>query len=70
MAKFITAAEAAQLVRDDDALIVAGFGSYASPEELMQALAKRYDAEGHPQNITAICGITPGDKTESLEPGW
>ena len=69
MAKFITAAEAAQLVRDDDALIVAGFGSYASPEELMQALSKRYEAEGHPKNITAICGITPGDKTESLEPG-
>lgn len=69
MAKFVTAAEAAQLVKDGDTLVVAGFGSYASPEELMQALAKRYEAEAHPQNITAVCGITPGDKTESLEPG-
>lgn len=69
MTKFITAAEAARLVRDDDWLVVAGFGSYASPEELMQALAARYEAEGHPRNLTALCGITPGDKTESTEPG-
>lgn len=69
MARFITAAEAAALINDNDALVVAGFGSYASPEELMQAVARRYEAEGHPQNITAICGITPGDKTESTEPG-
>ena len=68
MAKFITAAEAAALIRDDDALVVAGFGSYASPEELMQAVADHYEATGHPKNITAICGITPGDKTESTEP--
>ena len=69
MAKFITAAEAAQLVKDNDFLIVGGFGSYASPEELMQFLAKRYEAEGHPSKITVACGITPGDKTESTEPG-
>ena len=68
MSKVISAAEAAALIKDDDALIVAGFGSYASPEELMQAVADRYEATGHPKNITAICGITPGDKTESTEP--
>ena len=69
MAKFITAAEAATFVKDDDVLIAAGFGSYASPEELFQALADRYHEEGHPKNITVACGITPGDKTESTEPG-
>ncbi len=69
MAKFINAAQAAALIQDNDSLIVAGFGSYASPEELMQAVADRYESEGHPKNLTAICGITPGDKTESTEPG-
>ena len=68
MAEFITAAQAAALVRDEDKLVVAGFGSYASPEELMEALALRYETEGHPQKLTAICGITPGDKTEAEEP--
>jgi propionate CoA-transferase len=50
-------------------LIVGGFGSYGSPEELLEGLAVRYESTGHPKNITAICGITPGDKLESLEPG-
>jgi propionate CoA-transferase len=51
------------------ALIVGGFGSYGCPEELLEGLAARYEASGKPKNITAICGITPGDKLESLEPG-
>ena len=68
MAKIVTAAEAVSLIKDDDTVIVGGFGSYASPEELMQALADRYEAEGSPKNITVACGITPGDKTESTEP--
>ena len=68
MAKFVTAAQAVSLLRDDDVLIVAGFGSYASPEELMLALSERFDSEGHPRNLTVMCGITPGDKTESTEP--
>ena len=69
MPKFITEAEAAALVRDGDTLVVAGFGSYASPEGLMKALAARYEQTGAPKGLTAVCGITPGDKTESTEPG-
>jgi propionate CoA-transferase len=68
MAKFVTAAEAAGLIKDGDYLLIGGFGSYASPEELMAALAERYDATGSPKKIGVLCGITPGDKTESLEP--
>lgn len=68
MAKFVTAAQAVSHIRDNDTLVVAGFGSYASPEELMQATAGRYASVGHPKNLTVACGITPGDKTESLEP--
>jgi len=68
MAQFVTAAQAVSHIKDNDTLIVAGFGSYASPEELMQAASDRFRSVGHPRNLTVACGITPGDKTESTEP--
>ena len=64
MAKFITPEEAAALVADNATLVVGGFCTYGSPEELIKALGERYDKEAHPKNITIISGITPGDKTE------
>ncbi|SHI17010.1 propionate CoA-transferase [Sporobacter termitidis DSM 10068] len=68
MPKFVSLEEAVSHVQDSVALIVGGFGSYGSPEELLEGLAARYEETGHPKNITAICGISPGDKTESTEP--
>ena len=64
MAKFITPEEAAVLVADNATLVIGGFCTYGSPEELIKALGERYDKEAHPKNITIISGITPGDKTE------
>jgi propionate CoA-transferase len=49
-------------------LIVGGFSTYSSPEELLEGLEKRYASEGHPRNLTVITGISQGDKTESTEP--
>lgn len=69
MPKFVSLEEAVSHVQDNMSLIVGGFGSYGSPEELLEGLAARYESTQHPKNITAICGITPGDKLESLEPG-
>lgn len=68
MSKFVSLEEAIALIRDDDHLISGGFGSLGSPEELYTGLADRFRAEGHPRNLTYLCGITPGDKTESREP--
>ena len=68
MSKFVSLEEAVSNVQDNMSLIVGGFGSYGSPEELLEGLAARYENTGAPKNITAICGITPGDKLESLEP--
>ena len=68
MAKFITAEEAAGYVGDDATLIIGGFSTYGSPEELIKGLAARYEQSGHPKNIMIISGIAPGDKTESTEP--
>ncbi len=68
MSKFVSLEEAIGLIKDNDHLISGGFGSLGSPEELYTGLSQRYDREGHPKNLTYICGITPGDKTESREP--
>lgn len=68
MSKFVSLEEAMSLIKDNDAVISGGFGSLGSPEELYTGLAERYEREGHPKNITFVCGICPGDKTDSMEP--
>lgn len=68
MSKFVTLEEAIGLIKDNDCLISGGFGSLGSPEELYTGLQERYAKEGHPKNLTYVCSITPGDKTESTEP--
>lgn len=49
--KIITAAEAAALVKDGDNICVATFGAAGTPEEICNALEKRYLETGHPKNI-------------------
>ena len=68
MPKFVTSQEAVAAVGDNMELIVGGFSTYGTPETLLESLAARYEATGHPKNITTVCGITPGDKTEVDEP--
>lgn len=68
MSKFVTLEEAVSHVQDNMELIVGGFSTYGCAEELLEGLADRYATTGHPQNLTVVCGITPGDKTESTEP--
>ena len=60
MAQRITAEEAAALIQDNMALGVGGFGAYAAPDELLSALAERYERLGSPRALTAVCGISPG----------
>ena len=68
MSKFVSLEEAMSRIGDNACIVSGGFGSLGSPEELYSGLAERYEREGHPKNITFVCGITPGDKTDSLEP--
>ena len=68
MPKFVTLEEAVSHIKDNDSLIIGGFGSYGSPEELITGVQERYAADAHPKNLTVICGIAPGDKLESTEP--
>ena len=68
MAEFVSLEEAVGRVKDDATLVVGGFSTYGSPEELIEGLQARYAETGHPRNIMLISGIVPGDKTESHEP--
>ncbi len=67
MSEFVTLEEAVSHVQDNMELIVGGFSTYGVAEELLEGLAARYEATGHPKNLTVITGITPGDKTERTE---
>ena len=70
MAKIVSLEEAVNQVKDDAMLVVGGFGSYGSAEELLEGLADRYEKTSHPKNLTVVCGIAPGDKLEIKdEPG-
>ena len=42
MAKIITAAEAADLIQDGMTLGVSGFGAFASPDYVMEAMSRKF----------------------------
>jgi len=68
MSKFVTLEEAVSHVSDGMTMMLGGFSTYGSPEELLEGLAARFETTGHPRDIFVISGITPGDKSESHEP--
>lgn len=62
--KFIDAKEAVSYIKDNDMVGISGSGGCGSPENLLTALRKRYESEGHPRNIGVTCGITASNLTE------
>lgn len=64
MAKFITAREAAQLIRDKATVGVAGIGLSGWPEEVAVAIADLYKETGHPKGLTIKQGSAMGDWKE------
>jgi propionate CoA-transferase len=67
MSEFVSLEEAVGHVGDGMELIVGGFSTYGVAEELLEGLAARYEAPGLPKNLTVVCGLTPGDKTERTD---
>ena len=59
--KLITCEAAAQLIVDGDTLAVGGFVGIAVPEELLIALAKRFDESGRPRDLTLMFAAGQGD---------
>src|SRR3954462_4539046 len=59
----ITADEAAQLVRDGDAVLISGSGGgHSVPEALPAAPGRRFLAAGEPRGLTSISVVGIGDR--------
>ncbi len=68
--KILTAAQAVDLVRDGDAIVICGCENVLSPNTLLEALGERFEATEHPRDLTEIhpiiVGMGPGLGLESL----
>lgn len=49
MAKIISAAEAVELMQDGMTLGVSGFGAFASPDTILDAMGESFRAKGTPR---------------------
>ncbi len=58
---FVTAAEAAEKIKDGATVGVAGMGLSGWPEEVAVAVAERFKKTGHPKNLTLKQGSAMGD---------
>jgi propionate CoA-transferase len=64
MAKFISAAQAAQLIKDGDTVATSGFVGIGHPEAVTAAVEERYIAESAPKNLTLMYCAGQGDGKE------
>jgi len=61
----ITADDAAQLIRDGDAVLISGSGGgHAVPEALLAAVERRFLAERKPEGLTSVSIVGVGDRAE------
>ena len=58
---FLTAQQAARLIKDGDTVATDGFIGAAFPEELAYAIEQRFLSTGSPKNLTVVYGAGQGD---------
>ncbi len=58
---FLTAAQAAELIKDGDTVATDGFIGAAFPEELAYAIEQKFLSTGNPKNLTVVYGAGQGD---------
>jgi propionate CoA-transferase len=59
--KVISAAEAARLIPDGAVITVSSSSGLGCPDSVLKAVGERFDAEGHPRQITTLHPIAAGD---------
>ncbi len=62
--KLVSAADALAIVRDGDTVAFSGFVGTGTPDELIEALEKRFLETGHPRDLTLVFAAAPGDGKE------
>ncbi|UUZ61132.1 CoA-transferase [Nocardioides sp. B-3] len=60
--KVVTAADAVQLVRDGDVVVIEGFAGQCYAEELVLALEDRFLQTGHPGELSLVFAVARGDR--------
>jgi propionate CoA-transferase len=59
--RLLTASEAAALIRDDAIVTVSSSSALGCPDAVLAAIGARFDAHGHPRNLTTLHPIAAGD---------
>ena len=62
--KIVSADEAIALIRDGDSVSCSGFVGIGTPEALIAALERRFDATQSPRGLTLVFAAAPGDGKE------
>ena len=61
MNKHITLAEAAKLIPDDAVVSISSSSGLGCPDATLKAIGERFEATGHPRNLTTLHPIAAGD---------
>lgn len=61
MKKHLTPAEAAALIPDGAVVTVSSSSGLGCPDLMLKAIGERFDATGHPRDITTLHPIAAGD---------
>ena len=67
MTKFISIAEAVDLVRDGSSLGIGGFCGVGAPDSLLRGIGASYEKTGSPKDLTIVTPACAGDMTYD---GW
>ncbi len=59
--RILSAADAARLIPDDAIVTVSSSSALGCPDAVLAAIGARFDAEGHPRNLTTLHPIAAGD---------
>lgn len=62
--KIVTADEAVRLIRSGDTIALDGLMGGGSPEELIEALERRYNETAEPKNLTLLYASGIGDSKD------
>jgi propionate CoA-transferase len=61
MGKLVSFAQAASRIKDDAVVTVSSSSALGCPDAMLKAIGARFDAEGHPRNLTMLHPIAAGD---------